>query len=172
MFLVVGVVLATGLGIGLFTSLGVPRAAVPAVGAAAPTFSLSLLEGRGSAGTPADGGGSGKPAVLLFFASWCTPCQSEVPAIADVYRGQPGSSRVPVIGVDGQDPRNKALAFVHRSGVTFPVAVDPDYQVTEGLYDFTGDPDAVFINGNGTIAHIVHGPITASQLLAWERRLT
>ena len=168
----VGILLATGLGVGLFTSLGVPREAIPAVGAAAPPFSLSLLEGHGSAGTPADGGGGGKPAVLLFFASWCTPCQSEVPAIADAYRRQPGPGRVPLIGVDGQDPKNKALTFVHESGVTFPVAVDPNYQVTEGLYDFTGDPDAVFINGNGTIAHIVRGPITSSQLLAWERRLT
>jgi hypothetical protein len=50
--------------------------------------------------------------------------------------------------------------------------VDPDYRVTEGLYYFVGDPDAVFINGDGTIAHIVRGPITRAQLVTWERRLT
>ena len=171
-FLVVGIVLATALGVGLFTSLGTPKQVVPTVGAAAPAFSLPLLGGGGKVGTPANGGGDGKPAVLVFFASWCTPCQTEIPAIAAVYRHQAAAGRVPVIGVDGNDPTGDALKFAHESGVTFPVAVDPYYQVTEGLYYFSGDPDAVFINGNGTIEHIVRGPITRSELVTWERRLT
>ena len=110
--------------------------------------------------------------MLVFFASWCAPCRAEVPAIAAVYRAQGSGHRVAIIGVDGMDPTDKALTFVHGSHVTFPVAVDADYQVTEGLYYFDGDPDAVFVNGNGTIAHIVHGPITAAELVTWERRLT
>jgi hypothetical protein len=56
--------------------------------------------------------------------------------------------------------------------VTFPVAVDADYRVTEGLYYFVGDPDTVFVNGNGTIARIVRGPVTAAELVSWERQLT
>jgi len=171
-FLVVGIVLATALGVGLFTSLGTPKQVVPTVGAPAPAFSLPPLGGGARVGTPANGGGDGKPAVLVFFASWCTPCQTEVPAIAAVYRHQVAGGRVAVIGVDGNDPTGDALKFVHESGVTFPVAVDPYYQVTEGLYYFSGDPDAVFINGNGTIEHIVRGPITRSELVTWERRLT
>ncbi len=169
-FLVVGLLLAVGLGVGLFTSTGAPRQATPGVGSVAPSFSLSALGGGSQVGTPADGGGDGRPAVLLFFASWCAPCQSEVPAIAAAYRSQ-RHHRVPVIGVDGMDPTDQALAFAHRSGVTFPVAADSDYTVTEGLYGFDGDPDAVFINAQGRIEHIVHGPITRSELLTWERRL-
>jgi len=46
------------------------------------------------------------------------------------------------------------------------------YRVTEGLYAFVGDPDAVFVDGNGTIVRIVHGAITASQLRRWERALS
>ena len=171
-FLVVGIVVATALGVGLFTSFGTPKQAVPAVGAAAPTFSLPLLGGRGAVGTPANGGGDGRPAVLVFFASWCAPCRTEIPAIAGAYRRQAAAHRVTVIGVDGMDPTGDALAFVHKSGVTFPVAVDADFQVTEGLYYFNGDPDSVFVNGNGTIAHIVRGPITRAELVTWERRLT
>jgi thiol-disulfide isomerase/thioredoxin len=170
-FLGVGIVLATALGIGLFSSLGTPKQVVPAVGATAPSFSLGRLGGGGTVGTPADGGGSGRPVVLVFFASWCTPCAAEMPALAAVYRHQSPRGRIQVIGVDGMDPTKDALAFVRRSGVGFPVAADPLYQVTEGLYFFTGDPDAVFIDSDGTIAGIVRGPITAAQLTAWERRL-
>lgn len=167
-FLVVGIVLATALGVGLFTSFGTGKQGVPGVGDTAPTFALPRLGGGGTVGLPGDG----SPAVLVFFASWCAPCRAEVPAIAAVYRAQGSGHRVAVVGVDGMDPTDKALAFVHGSHVTFPVAVDADYQVTEGLYYFDGDPDAVFVNGNGTIEHIVHGPITAAELVAWERRLT
>jgi cytochrome c biogenesis protein CcmG/thiol:disulfide interchange protein DsbE len=170
-FLGVGIVLATALGIGLFSSLGTPKQVVPAVGTTAPSFTLGRLGGGGTVGTPADGGGSGHPVVLVFFASWCTPCAAEVPALAAVYRHQNPDSRIPLIGIDGMDPTKDALAFVRHSGVGFPVAVDPAYQVTEGLYYFTGDPDAVFINSDGTIARIVRGPITGPQLTSWEHRL-
>ncbi len=170
-FLVVGVILATGLGIGLFSSLGSPKASVPTAGSVAPTFTLAALGGHGTVGVPADGGGNGRPAVLVFFASWCPPCRTEIPALARAYRDQPPRTRIPVIGVDGMDPTAAALSFVHRSGVRFLVAADPLYRVTEGIYAFNGDPNAVFIRADGTIARIVHGPITAAQLAAFERDL-
>lgn len=172
MFLLVGTVLAVGLGIGLFTSLGAPPSGVPAAGGRVPAFTLERLGGGGKVGIPADGGGSGRPVVLVFFASWCTPCQREIPTIAALYRHQPARRRVAVVGVDGADPTAAALAFVHKSGVTFPVAADPEYSVTSGLFDFQGEPDTVFIEGNGSIAHIVHGPVTTSILLSWERRIS
>jgi cytochrome c biogenesis protein CcmG, thiol:disulfide interchange protein DsbE len=168
---VVGVVLAGALGVVLFSSLGSSGNSTPTVGSAAPTFSLSALGGRSTVGIPADGGGDGRPAVLVFFASWCPPCRVEIPAVARVYRDQPARSRVAIIGVDGMDAPAAALGFVRSSGVTFPVAVDARYSVTEALYALTGEPDAVFVAGDGTIARIVHGPITAEQLVAWERAL-
>jgi thiol-disulfide isomerase/thioredoxin len=170
-FLAVGVILAAALGVVLFSSFGSSGSPLPEVGSAAPSFSLAALGGRGSVGVPADGGANGRPAVLVFFASWCPPCRTEIPAIAQAYRDQRAGAKVAVIGVDGMDTPSAALSFVRASGVTFPVAADTRYSVTEALYALTGEPDAVFIAGDGTIARIVHGPITAAQLLAWERAL-
>jgi thiol-disulfide isomerase/thioredoxin len=171
-FLGLGVLLAAGLGIGLVLSFGSNGPGAAVVGAPAPSFSLPALDGRGTVGVPADGGGDGRPAVLIFFASWCPPCRAELPALARFYRDQPEHDRVPLIGIDGMDPRAAAFAFVRASGVRFPVGLDSVYSVTEGRYALTAEPDAVFITARGTIARIVHGPITPAQLRSDERGLS
>lgn len=112
--------------------------------------------------------------MLVFFASWCGPCQSEIPALASIYRTQSAGGATPkvaLIGIDGSDPTHNALAFVHTDGVTFPVGVDADYSVTQGLFAFTGLPESVVVRGDGTIAHITYGALSTSQFWAWERRL-
>lgn len=60
---------------------------------------------------------------------------------------------------------------MHSSGVTFPVGADRRYTVTEGLFYFTGLPEAVFVNGDGSIAAIHYGALTPAQLVQWQQRL-
>ncbi len=116
-----------------------------------------------------------RPAVLLFFASWCTACHTEVPAVAALYSHQRADhsplAAVAVVGVDGNDPGSAASSFVRQSKVTFPVGVDPDYALTEGKFGFLGLPDAVFVNADGTIAGIHQGALSTAELVDWEHRL-
>ena len=176
-FLVIGIVLAAGLAIGLFTGIGTgSKGGPPKVGDQVPAFSLPRLGGGSDGGVPTDGGGNGHPAIVLFFASWCGPCQAEVPMVAKTYRHEQAThsrlTGVALVGVDGSDPTANALAFVHQSGVTFPVGADRNYALTEGTFAFVGLPEAVYVNGNGTIAAIHRGAITnAAQLATWQRRL-
>ena len=171
----VGLVLAAGLTVGLFSGVGTGPSSGgrPAIGDAAPSFTLPRLGGGGTVGTPSSGGGNGRPAVLLFFASWCGPCQTEIPALAAAVKAQHDSgsplSRVPVLGVDTADPRG--LAFVRASGVTFPVGSDATYDVTQGVYGFPGDPYAVAVDRNGRIVAIKGGPLSVAGLERWQRRL-
>lgn len=176
-FLAVGIVLAVALGIGLFTTVGTGRTGGrPVAGDQVPSFSLPRVGGGVAVGVPADGGGNGKPAILLFFASWCKPCQAEVPAIAATYHRQQVrhsllASKVALIGVVGSDPTATALRFIRRSGVTFPSGADRNYTVTEGLFYFSGLPETVIVSATGTIAYVHYGPISTATFVRWEHRL-
>ena len=61
--------------------------------------------------------------MLIFFASWCGPCQGEMPKVAAYIRAHnPGP--IDVVGIDANDERPAAQKFVKKDGVTFPVAFD------------------------------------------------
>ena len=176
-FLLIGTVLAAALAVGLFTGVGTRSSSSgpPRAGDRAPTFSLPAVGGSGTVGTPGTGGGNGTPAVLLFFGNWCPQCHAELPGLAAAVRAQQRQggplAKLAVIGVDSLDHRSDALAFTRSSGVTFPVAFDPVAAVTNGLYYFTGDPEAVFVAGDGTITAVRYGPLAPATFTQLERRL-
>jgi thiol-disulfide isomerase/thioredoxin len=172
----VSLVVATALGVGLFTSIGTnKKSGPPHEGGPVPSFSASRLNGSGTVQVPADGGGGGTPAVLLFFGAWCTVCKAELPPLAAAVRAQAASGgalgRIHVIGVDSEDTRSTGLAFVHSRGIGFPVALDRNIAITSGAFYFEGDPYAVFVKGDGTISAIVPGPISVAKFTAEEKRL-
>ena len=77
-----------------------------------------------------------------------------------------------VVGIDSFDTTSTAKSFIRAEGVTFPVATDPQAGITSGLFYFDGDPYAVFVRGNGTIARIVRGAVlTPASFTADERAL-
>jgi thiol-disulfide isomerase/thioredoxin len=187
-FLVIGVVLAAALGVGLFTSVGTSQGTPgsgsgsgsggPYAGGPVPGFTAPNVGpvGGSQVSVPGDGGSGGTPAVLLFFGNWCPSCHQELPPLAAEVRQDAAAggslARIHVIGVDSEDSRSSAQSFIRSSGVTFPVAYDPDISITSGLFYFTGDPYAVFVRGNGTIDRIVRGDVlTPSSLAADERAL-
>jgi cytochrome c biogenesis protein CcmG/thiol:disulfide interchange protein DsbE len=133
----------------------------------APAFSLPPLE----AGRPrvSLSGFRGRPVVLNFFASWCPPCRTELPAFQAASRRYGG--RVQFVGVDVGDTSAAARQLVGDTGVTYPVGVDPDYRVAGGRYQLLGMPTTVFVNADGTVAGSVTGQVGQPRLEAWLGRL-
>jgi peroxiredoxin len=175
-FLLVGVVVAAALGIGLFTSVGTSTSGAPHQGGPVPGFTGTNLNGPGSVSVSASGA-NGVPTVLLFFGNWCDACHQELPPLAAAVRHQQAAggalARVRVVGIDSEDTTGNAKTFIKDSGVTFPVAYDPNLDITSGDFYFTGDPYTVFVNGNGTINKIVDGAqLDAASFTADERALT
>jgi peroxiredoxin len=167
--------------IGLFTNLGTNGGSAngaPHQGSPVPAFTAENIgpSGSGKVAVPGDGGSSGTPAVLLFFGNWCSDCHQELPPLAAAVHAQQAAhgtlSHIRVIGVDSEDSRSSARSFIKSSGVTFPVAYDPDTSILSDDFYFDGDPNAVFIRGDGTIARIVRGDsLTPISLAADERSL-
>jgi peroxiredoxin len=175
-FLVVGLVVAVALGIGLFTSLGTNAGTGPPHrGVQVPSFTAARVNGSGTVAVSGNPGSSGRPTVLLFFGHWCSICSTELPRLATTVRSQDAAggelSHIRVLGVDSEDPLSVARSFVADSGVTFPVAYDPDVAIMSGKFYFEGDPYAVFVNSDGTIDKIVGGAISPAKFTAYERAL-
>lgn len=131
-----------------------------------PHFSLDRLGGDGTIAFPS-ARYSHRPVVLVFFASWCTACQPELPVVARVARSLASSgSPVLFLGVDGNDAPSSGLAFARRSGVDFPAVVDRQETVAYQL-GLPGLPDTVFVDRRGQVVHVVEGVITATALRHW-----
>lgn len=133
------------------------------IGQPVPTFSLPNLMGPGTVGVPENGGGNGKAAVLVFFASWCGPCQKEMPSLAAAVN-EGAAGKAAVIGIDGADQPAAAIAFVQKNDITFPVGADSLYSVTSGKFGFAGLPETVFVNAKGIVTEIHFGATTPALL--------
>jgi len=105
---------------------------------------------------------AGRPVIVNFFASWCTPCRKETPLLAKFFRARHGS--VAVIGIDVSDQAAAALAFVRHNGVTYPVATEPASDSTVIAYDLPGLPATFFLDARHRIVKRVYGAVTQAEL--------
>ena len=120
-------------------------AATPAAGAAG-----LALEGRTLGGAPLDAGPlAGRPAVLWFWAPWCTICRVEAPEVAEVageYAGQ-----VAIIGVAGRGDVPSMREFVADTGTgSFPHLVDEEGRLWNRV-KVVSQPAFVFVDRSGAI---------------------
>jgi thiol-disulfide isomerase/thioredoxin len=99
--------------------------------------------------------------VLNFWATWCGPCQRELPALqatATRYEGQ-----VIFAGVDQAEPPETVGPYVERMGLTFHIPLDRDGAVGD-RYNVRGLPTTFFIDANGVIRHIWMGEMNSVTL--------
>jgi thiol-disulfide isomerase/thioredoxin len=123
-------------------------------------FSLDGLNG-GIVKSPWSNGHS---AVVVFFASYCGPCQGEMPKIAKYIRTHT-LSPVDVVAVDAVDKRPAAQSMIKKDGVTFPVAFDPNGTITTGLFGFEDVPESVFLSPKGVVKGVYYGAIPKNILI-------
>jgi len=99
----------------------------------------------------------GKVIFLNFWATWCKPCEEEMPSMQRVYDVLKGRNfDMVAISVDTEGPE-VVRKFVERYGLTFTVLLDPKGKIKDG-YKTTGVPETFIIDQNGVIAEKIRGP--------------
>jgi peroxiredoxin len=64
----------------------------------------------------------GRPVLLNFWATWCTPCIEEMPLLASV-RAEQAANGLEIVGIALDDPAQVG-AFVRQLGITYPILLD------------------------------------------------
>jgi peroxiredoxin len=128
------------------------------VGTPAPDFTL-----RTTAGKPVTLSDlRGHPVVIAFFASWCQPCEQELPVLEHFQREDSG--RLQVIGVNFQDLPGDTTAFVRRLGITFPALLeDPSGPIAQ-RYGVLEIPQTIFVDKRGVVLGRVYGQTSKHDL--------
>ena len=148
-----------------------PASSVLPAGATAPvSFVLARLGGGGE--VHLSGVVAGKPAVVNFFASWCTACAAELDAFGAVSRSK--EDGVAFVGIDTNDP-NHGLAekMLRAAGITYPVVTDTSNLAVTSAYGVSALPTTFFVNRAGRVVSEVLGAedarTLASRVTALER---
>jgi cytochrome c biogenesis protein CcmG/thiol:disulfide interchange protein DsbE len=131
---------------------------------AAKRKAASELEGEWLVGPPlrlADLRGT--PVLINVWASWCIPCREEAPELARFDRQM--HERALLVGIDFQDARSDAMAFIREFRWRFPNVRDPRGKLA-GRYGLFGLPTTFVIDGQGRIARALTGAQIYEELVA------
>ncbi len=136
------------------------------VGRAAPAFTLARVGG----GAPVSLSSlRGQVVVVNFWASWCTDCRVEQPALASLWSSFRDRGVV-LLGVSFQDPASSALEYLRSSGSSWPSLADPGSR-TALAYGVTGVPETFVVAPDGRIAAKFIGPVSYGQVADTVTRL-
>jgi peroxiredoxin len=105
-----------------------------------------------------------KGQVILYnaWATWCLPCEEEMPALEAYYRAHKQAGFVVIAIEDGQ-PVSEVQAYVNRHGLTFPVWPDTGWIATY-TFGINNLPTSYVIDRHGDVRLMWVGPITHALL--------
>jgi thiol-disulfide isomerase/thioredoxin len=106
----------------------------------------------------------GKPVFVNFWATWCSPCKIEMPAMEALYREAGGKLQILAVGQTPWETREQLAAFAKERGLTFSIVHDAGEAAER--YGIRGVPTSVFIDPDGIIRGLAFGAMTAEQMRA------
>jgi thiol-disulfide isomerase/thioredoxin len=96
-------------------------------------------------------GSAGKPAVVLFWATWCPYCKAFMPYLEQI-QADYAHAGVSIIGINTKERgRGDAKAYIESLG--FPILGIPDGDSIAEAYDVKFIPGLFVVGGNGIIAY-------------------
>src|SRR5512138_766010 len=136
-----------------------PGGSAPAAsGEAAPRLALPGLDGR-----PVDLASlRGKVVAVNFWASWCGPCQLEMPELADVWR-EHHDRCFELLGVAEESARADVARIA--PSVPYPILLDERAEAL-GPWGVQGYPITVIVDAEGNVRQVFQGALSKRRLEA------
>lgn len=137
----------------------------PEAGKLAPDFEISAFDGTRHRLSDF----RGKAVYVNFWATWCVPCQVELPDMQQLQAAH--RDELVVIAVNRRESLSRAEAYFRNlprndggSGVSFAVnGIDPDDRLYQE-YRALGMPASFFIDANGVVTRVFNGLIRLPQM--------
>lgn len=108
----------------------------------------------------------GKTVILNWYASWCGPCQKEIPDLQKVYDSLNG--QVVVLGIDFMEDNDAATSILNDLKASYPAVADSSGVVSEhyrvGQGGASGLPSSFFVDKDGILRASVIGQLTKDKL--------
>jgi len=107
----------------------------------------------------------GSPVVVNFWASWCPPCRSEMPAFNKVFLESGETVQFMMINAVGArgETKEAGAKYIAEEGFSFPVYYDVE-QDAMAEYGIRSLPTSIFVDAEGYIAGVVEGSIDEATL--------
>lgn len=138
----------------LFALFSAPRVPPPlGRGSDAPDFELPRL----AEGAPISLSAlRGEVVLLNFWATWCKPCEDEMPAMQRLY-GALHDEGFQLLAVSVDDEPGVVAEFRDRLNLTFPILMDSDKRVAQA-YQTYRFPESFLVGRDGRVVERYVGP--------------
>jgi cytochrome c biogenesis protein CcmG/thiol:disulfide interchange protein DsbE len=103
----------------------------------------------------------GKVILLNFWATWCGPCEIEIPWLVELQTAHPDD--LVILGVSTDDRPDELKPFAARLKMNYPVLVGVDRQDMQDAYALGALPTSVFVGRDGVIARRHTGILSKEQ---------
>ena len=108
----------------------------------------------------------GKVVLLNFWATWCPPCQAEMPDLNVLHRDYSLEHDFAVVGVNLEESPEQVEAFARRFRIAFPLLLDSEGEVTSDHFAVRTLPTSMIVDRDGYIRDIWTGTIPRQAILA------
>jgi thiol-disulfide isomerase/thioredoxin len=132
-------------------------------GAVAPDFTLTDLDGRPIRLSD----WRGRPVLINFWATWCGPCEVEMPTIQAAYDAHQEDGLV-VLAVAVDDSAKNVRSFFDKRELTLHPLMDDG--TVSSIYQVFGLPTSYFVGANGKITAVHTGLLTTDKIEAYLAR--
>ncbi|WP_106497366.1 thiol-disulfide oxidoreductase ResA [Lentibacillus sp. Marseille-P4043] len=132
------------------------------VGDKAPDFALEQINKNNELETVQLSDLEGKGVMLNFWATYCKPCESEMPYMEKLYPEYKDKG-VEIVAVNLDSTELVINRFIDKYDLTFPVPHDTKGTVMD-QYSVGPIPSTFFINPEGEVVEIVEGALTLDRI--------